>query len=377
MLATQKDCEIEQQYFNLNFLSLLEGNRSTEEIYTVAKAANVNRLRQQEGFKQYLSQVGSLSAPEQISHVKLNFEKLSSLLNTHQGCVLALCHMGKHRNIITDLVLSDYKVVAPIAGRSYWDFYEAKSRLLPTCGNNLTLLEVEKKGIGLSLIRASRKAEVAVIYVDGNMGPDGHHVEEGATEVDFCGRNIRVKCGIARLAKLLKRPILPVFSMRNTEDDFTLEFGTPICNTNSLSADQADAEVMQQIYNQLAARFLASPADWEYGLCFHRWLVPKAQNNYLETQAIHLDPETPFKFNSAEYTSLEIGNLLYIVNIETHRAFKLPFQVSLEKILKNDSNGKKLTASLKEQTALDTATINQLINEMIKKRIVVAANSTH
>ena len=40
------------------------------------------------------------------------------------------------------------------------------------------------------------------------MGPDGHKVEEGGVDVDFMGRRIRVKEGIARLAQSLAR-VLP------------------------------------------------------------------------------------------------------------------------------------------------------------------------
>src|SRR5438093_650502 len=72
------------------------------------------------------------------------------------------------------------------------------------------LIEVESARVGRDLVKGLREGRVGLIYVDGNMGPDGHKVEEGGVDVDFVGRRIRVKEGIARLSHSLRMPVLPL-----------------------------------------------------------------------------------------------------------------------------------------------------------------------
>lgn len=371
--------ESELQYFNLNLLSLLNGTRSHEEIYSIANTANENRLLQQTSFQAYLEQISSSKTSAQIVHHNLNLTSLSHLLDSYKGCVLALFHLGSHRNIITDLILSNYKIASPIAGKAYWDFYNAKSNLSPEYGDNLTLLEVEGSGVGLSLIRAARKSDILAIYVDGNMGPDGYHVEEGATEIHFCNKKIRVKAGVARLARILNRPILPVFSVQNTQGFFCLEFGSPITHLEQSADESHESKIMQLIYDQLSEKVLEFPEHWEYGLCFHRWLVPSSSKEKppIKDTSSNLNNNSFIQFNKAEYMSMLLEGDHYTVSIETHKAFKLPFNLSIEKVLETGMSVGEFKSYLQKRTDTEAEMLEKLIDQLVQKRIVVVQDSTH
>lgn len=166
---------MEEQYFHLNFLTLLRQEKNNLQIEALAEQANNNRLKRQHDYAAYLESISSGSVQPTVAHCSMDLTDIKK-----SPCIVALFHFGQHRNIITDLVLSGYKVAAPIAGQSYYDYYRVKEELSPEYGNNLKLLEVESSGVGLSLIRAARSADILAIYVDGNMGPDGHHSEEGS-----------------------------------------------------------------------------------------------------------------------------------------------------------------------------------------------------
>lgn len=372
--------ESELQYFNLNLLSLLNRTRSHKEIYSIANSANKNRLLQQASFQAYLEQMASSKTPAQIVHHNLNLSSLNNLLDSYKGCVLALFHLGNHRNIITDLILSNYRIASPIAGKAYWDFYDAKSNLSPEYGDNLTLLEVEGSGVGLSLIRAARRSEILAIYVDGNMGPDGYHVEEGATEIPFCNKKIRVKAGVARLARILKRPILPVFSVQNTRGSFCLEFGSPITHLEKSADENHDSRIMQLIYDQLSEKVLAFPEHWEYGLCFHRWLVPPSNSKGempIKSISSNLKNDSLIQFNEAEYMSMLLEGDHYTVNIETHKAFKFPFSLSIEEVLETGMSMGEFKSYLQKRTDTAVEILEKLIDQLVQKRIVVVQDSTH
>ncbi len=68
MPVNVKNSDSELQYFNLNLLSLFSDTRSHKEIYSIANAANENRLLQQANFQAYLEQISSSNAPAQIVH---------------------------------------------------------------------------------------------------------------------------------------------------------------------------------------------------------------------------------------------------------------------------------------------------------------------
>lgn len=354
---------LEQQYFSLNFSTLLHRYYSKDEIELLAKSAFENRMSRMDEYDAYLQSFSSLQNSQRIAHHIPN----SSEINKSPS-IVALFHFGKHRNIISDLVLNGITVAAPIAGQSYHDFYKIKDKLSPEYGKNLTLLDVAKSDVGRELVRAARSSEVLAMYADGNMGPDGHHANEGASEVEFFGHSIRVKKGIARLAKLLKRPIIPLLSISH-QGSYRLSIGAPIPHP---SREDNDAEIMQNLYNQLASKVKASPQDWEYGLCFHRWLsaphstsFPNPNNSY--------DDSKLFNFNSNSYKSLHMGNEHYIVNLQTHRALKIPFNP--EWLFAYPMNKDSILSRVSENAGWDDSKSQKLFSELVEKSILIQNTS--
>ena len=96
--------------------------------------------------------------------------------------------------------------LAPVAKRAYFECMRIGRVSTHRFERAFRLIEVESTRVGRDLLKGLREGRVGLIYVDGNMGPDGHKVEEGGVEVDFFGRRIRVKEGIARLAHGLDYP---------------------------------------------------------------------------------------------------------------------------------------------------------------------------
>ncbi len=227
-------------------------------------------------------------------------------------CVLALFHLGPHRDLLPDLAASGIPFSAPIAGKVYQLFYQQKALAPAPFSDCFELLDVDHPRIGRQLLQSVRARRFLAIYVDGNMGPDGVHCKEGATTVQFGMLTIRVKVGAARLAAQFGLPILPLFCYS--------EGATSVVQTGTLLSPPANNEealqqCMQQLYQQLFLRLRQRPEQWEYAACLQRWRGS-------DQEPIKMQPESTTEFNCNQRKS----DCRYRIPQEQIRLFQLQQQ---------------------------------------------------
>jgi lauroyl/myristoyl acyltransferase len=292
-------------YMRMNFMMLLHDQLGTQAIQQLAQQAARRRQHHADSFQQYLSQLIASFRAQRAQTDNDDFPPPANFLDgwpvatiqqirqQHQGLLIALFHFGEHRHVAVDMAAQGLNMVAPIAGQAFWDYYQLRNLGPAVLANSIQLLEVEQHNVGRKLVLALKRGDIGVIYVDGNMGPDGTKVQEGGVGVHFLGREIQVKAGIARMAQSFGLPILPLFVRRKTIDDQ--------CHTTALNSyvhlgklvapatkhdlkqgrvdKDADLErLMQSLYTQLGAEVQRDPANWEFALCFHRWLQRPNEN---------------------------------------------------------------------------------------------------
>lgn len=324
-------------HYQANFLRLFGGTRSREDVDRISETAVAlrelriaqfdDRLRSIRAFFEEQGAAGL--APPRLAG--WDVERIDRLRRAHGGLLLAVFHYGEHRQVLSDLCCLGVPFVAPVAKQSYFDAPAAFAKAPRECADAAVLLEVESRNVGRRLLTELRRGRIGLIYVDGNMGPDGHLVTESAVEIDFLGERIRVKSGIARLAAALRLPILPILPAAAADANraSALVFAPEVVPfDDALAGDGKEAQVqrtMQACYDALAAAVADSPADWEFAFCLHRWLSVAADDDagtlvngetIADTQRIRVD--TRFVLPYAR----EDG--MFWLHVGRQRAYRMP-----------------------------------------------------
>lgn len=333
------DGRSEYEYCYLNLLSLLGDHQAPAEIRRLAEHNLLLRRNAQSEFVQHLQHlVGQFEAIDATTDTPWSTEldgwnvaELEAIRSQHGGLLLAVFHFGQHRHVILDLAKQAVPLVAPIAGRAYHDYYALRSQAPKAVADALLLTEVEESTIGRQLVVALKRGRIGIIYVDGNMGPDGHHAETGALEISFFGKSIRVKAGIARLALALGLPILPLFVRPASFDGERAHVVLGDLVQPSTDERQQESEAcktqwcsktMAALYLQLQKHVKLAPEHWEYALCFHRWRTePTACTAAAEVITGNIQTAV---LNHSHVAVLHQDNALFLIDATEHRAVKIP-----------------------------------------------------
>jgi hypothetical protein len=242
-----------------------------------------------------------------------------------RGALIALFHYGPHRDLLADLACLGVPFIAPVAKQAYFECRALAAKAPPSFDRAMQLFEVEDPRVGMALLRGLKQGRTGLIYVDGNMGPDGHKVQEGAVEVDFLGLKIRVKAGIARLARSMKLPILPVMT-RLSPGGPCLRYGAWIdAHADSLECARArgdETSVMQALYDELAREVAADPAQWEFAFCLHRWR--QSADSAAAVASGEPSAATGFRIAPQDVALLDREDGLYWVDVRRQKAYRIP-----------------------------------------------------
>ncbi len=324
-------------HFYLNFLAAFGQHRPISEVAAISRAAVRHRDTEIARFDQHLQDLHAFYSgqntgtadrasrdPEPVLS-DWDVAKIESLKRAHGGLLVALFHYGKHRQVLADLAVMGVPFIAPVAKRAYFECERIAAVSTPSFDEAMRLVEVESPRVGRSLLQGLRAGRIGLIYVDGNMGPDGHKVEEGGVEVNFLGRTIRVKEGIARLSQSLQLPVLPLL-IRGDDADCVVHGPLLLPSTKSetdcLSPERARQEMMQALYDQLAEQVVAAPSPWEFAFCLHRWIVGGAVPPAPAANSVQLPEAITLRQN--EVALYERSGEQYWVHVGRQSAFRLP-----------------------------------------------------
>lgn len=276
----------------------------------------------------------------QLSGIDLLISEIQSLQNDSKNCILALFHFGPHRDLLLDLASAGIAFTAPIAGDAYGNFYRQKDQAPEKFASSFELLDVADKKTGRMLIKSAKAGRCLAIYVDGNMGTDGHHVAEGGVLIKFGTATVRVKAGIARLAMQFKAHILPVFCHTEPQGIKTVISGSVIA-MDQHGIDHT--QVMQELYRQLYKQITMQPEQWEYAACLQRWLHCEDNNEY---QIEDEFKEESFWLNFNNVRILHKENNIYLISISRGKAILYPEKIKF--YLEDLINGKKIKPKVSE-----------------------------
>lgn len=362
--------EFDRQFFSsINYQTLL--NIPEQAANNLAEQSDKFRSFCIDRFdKRLFTLINDFSAPcnsttPDVAHSgwKGAYRKISSAKQQYGSVILALFHYGIHRDIIVDLACNNIPIAAPIAGKAYWDFYQQRHIAPDNFADCFNLIEVDSPSVGKQLVKQMRMGRLITIYADGNMGPDGVHVAEGGTEVNFFHRKISVKEGVARLARSFKLPVLPLFSKAapGSSHNYRISTGKLV---------QHDSNIMQELYGQLESCIVKHPQNWEFITCSHRWITQ--ENNALPVNAPSYAEASNFRLNPQFVRIVQQKNSTFLLNLKKQKAFKLPnWATGITQLLVQGCTAQNLRLWI-EQGDLHQHK-KDLINELIEKELVATS----
>lgn len=203
-------------------------------------------------------------------------------------------HTGSYRHLLQLLGARGIDCLLYIAGRTLGlqggsivsDSTEAAA--LHGWRGKLDTLDADNPASLLQGVRALRRGRSVVIYIDGNSGSGAANEREAS--VEFFGRRLRARSGVAYLSHLAQVPIVPSLCRRDGDANLSLHFQAPITPADGDRTSYAIAAT-RELFARLAAAIAADPGQWEGWLHVHKQVqrqpddVPPAQAVEVPTTA--------------------------------------------------------------------------------------------
>lgn len=241
---------------------------------------------------------------------------LSPMVDITQPGVIATYHTGPYRLLpmwLAQQGVSITLVVSADVGKSQRDKYDDWYRSIDTEKGSFAMLDAEDPLVIRKMIRALHSGDFLLVYVDGNMG-SGSARSRSELIVDFLAHKIRVRTGVADVARLAG---VPIYSIRSRFDSAEWpQFDVlPRINPIEPSHDRAAwvAETMRSIYRHLSDAICTDPMQWEGWFYVHGDMV------YDESRHVN----ELFRF----YLPFRLQEHYFLLHKDSYRAYHLPEQL--------------------------------------------------
>jgi lauroyl/myristoyl acyltransferase len=263
----------------------------------------------------------------QLTYEKRSSEPLSELVKPgpvifvsfHMGPVGPLLSYISDREIDFKLLLDDFHF-EKWSGffQSVYREYTDKKKLR----HPFEVLNAEDPLNGLAIADAVRNGSSLLLYMDGNTGAGGANRQDSKLcQVDFLGKQIFARKGVAHLSRTFNAPIIPAvcyFEKRGEELNYVLEFCNPIFPDRSIPKKQFVKDTTQKLYSILEEYVLRYPDQWEGWLYFHQFIdKSKAENK--EAEVSINDESLPLRFNDALYSFVLQNGDYFLFNQNTYQ----------------------------------------------------------
>lgn len=188
-------------------------------------------------------------------------------------------HFGSYKFLFHALAARGIDSLLFVSGRTMErqaeDFLAASARGRDLCGwrGRIEIIDAERKHSLLHGLRALKRGLPLVLYADGNTGTGAG--EDHLVQVEFFGKTLSARPGIAYLSHASGAPIVPVSCRRRPDESLQLVFHRAIV-PGTRDRDAYLASTMQQIYDVLANALEHEIEQWEGWLYVHRHLARTA-----------------------------------------------------------------------------------------------------
>lgn len=268
-----------------------------------------------------------------------------------------LAYISNHEIDITLLLDQSYFEKGAAHYDSIYHRYTEKRSL----DHSFSILNAETKQAGARIASAIRQGSSLLLFVDGNTGVGGISRQDSRLcAVDFLGKKIFARNGVAYFSKLFNMPVVPAvtyFENSGDQVNYFLEFCAPVFPGKEMSKEQAAADVTRQLFSTLEKYVLKYPDQWEGWLYFHHF-IDKGQLPAEEMQVEPGDALLPLRFASHRCSFFFHDGSYYLLNQLNYRHYAISNDVY------------KLLSNLREPQVIDKIISTDSIVQLLKRGIL-------
>lgn len=191
------------------------------------------------------------------------------------------------------------------------------------------ILDAEQRTSGVQMIRELKAGRCLLFYIDGNSGVGGMgRQDDKVALIEFMGRRLFARKGIAYIAHVTGTPIVPITSFRHSSSSFETHFFPALLPDASQPRDayaQATTQALFRLFEPVLRRY---PEQWEGWLYMHHFadVSPAAdapaQPEFDPAQAEHL------RFHQERYTLFWTKGLPHLFDDCSYQAFRISAQLA-------------------------------------------------
>jgi lauroyl/myristoyl acyltransferase len=186
-------------------------------------------------------------------------------------------HAGSYRHLFqllmeagTDCVLFLAQKTRLEQGEQFYRDLEAVARANGWRGS-VVMQDAQDRNSLLYGLRALKRGQSLVIYIDGNIGIGANRNSDKLVEVDFFGRTIQARAGVAYLSHLSGAPIVPLVCTRDAQLGLTLH-AHPAIEPGQGAREPYVTSTIAALYGVLAGAIGDAPGQWEGWLYIEKFL---------------------------------------------------------------------------------------------------------
>lgn len=246
-------------------------------------------------------------------------------LETTSPSIFVSFHIGSYRAILALLIKKNLDIVLLMDPRAYalqnkdvLNQYENIKKLFQS-SSNIVILPADKKDLALDIFMKTRQGYSVLAFVDGNNGFGGSFKQDHSLKVNFMGKDIMVKQGLAKLSHALSLKIVPIIShYDNMKQKWA--FHVPVVPSKENKMEDYAQNTMQSLYKILEEEVRKNPMQWDGWLYIHKFLADKTETKRCEDL---YDAEKSYKINdSVGFFSLE--DSYFLINRSNYKVFEIP-----------------------------------------------------
>ncbi len=136
----------------------------------------------------------------------------------------------------------------------------------------LEMVNAETRSSVLAGARAIKRGKSVAIYIDGNTGVGNNKDNNSMQEVNFFGKKILARGGVAWLAHLSGVPVVPVTCERNDSFELSLTLHPALHPDLNMSREAWVTQTTQTLYSLLELRLRPRLGQWEGWFYVHKFL---------------------------------------------------------------------------------------------------------
>jgi lauroyl/myristoyl acyltransferase len=266
--------------------------------------------------------------PEKVYDIQFTGDFFDIVSQKDKPSIFCTYHLGSYRAIIGALARMGYDFTLVVDNGVFEKQKEYTERTVKEinelCGvkSDFEMLNAESFDAAMRMVNNVKKGHSLIAYIDGNTGTGGvHRRDERMLKVDFFGRKMFARQGIAHIAFLTGVPIVPVISYRNAESDIVLHFYDKINPLESSTRKEFCATTTQLLYTYLEDMLKQYPLQWEGWLYVHKYFDTESLGQPDMAQLPATISVKDVRFNDDRYGLFVFGPDYYLLDGSNYRTF--------------------------------------------------------